>query len=264
MARMEYYAFWGEIEPPRSRWWQNIRVIEDLDDAWQRWIARVAPESFTSPDAAELVDLFVNRGHPGLGIAASTLVGQRLSLSPSRPSVQLRPLTRRHRRRLTRRARHIPRNVGVRWFTFERAPSDWWSDRAKDEADSARQDATTVLGREPVDDYEVAHVLVNRNDEFLAACSARLGVEPEPEPEGTATIDPSDYQPPPILCALVEDVLLRKGWRLEHPAIRGVLIGPDGERVDAIQSVTMTDTGFDLEPLRVVLRPGRPAGVEVL
>jgi hypothetical protein len=146
---------------------------------------------------------------------------------------------------------------GGRWYTFATAPARWWAERAWSEAVSARQDAATVLGREPVDDFEVAEVLITRNAEYRAAGAVRRGEEPEPEPEEHA-IDPSDYSPPPILCGLVEDALLHRGWRIDHPAIRGVLIGPEGQRVDAIRSVTETDEGFDLEPLRAVLRVAEP------
>jgi hypothetical protein len=37
--------------------------------------------------------------------------------------------------------------------------------------------------------------------------------------------------PPGASASLAEDELMRQRWRLEHPALRGALIGPDGERV---------------------------------
>jgi hypothetical protein len=91
---------------------------------------------------------------------------------------------------------------------------------------------------------------------------ARVGFDLEPEPKDRTPVNPSDYLPPPVLGGLVEDRLLRQGWRLEHPAIRGVLIGPDGQRIDAVRSVTITRTGFDLEPLQRSWT-GRPVGVEI-
>ena len=43
--------------------------------------------------------------------------------------------------------------------------------------------------------------------------------------------------PPPVRAgrpaALVEAALLPNGWRLEHPAVRGVLRGPQGQALDA-------------------------------
>jgi len=35
------------------------------------------------------------------------------------------------------------------------------------------------------------------------------------------------------ITAVIEDALLRRGWRLEHPAVRGVVLGPTGQRLDA-------------------------------
>jgi hypothetical protein len=225
-------------------------VIEDLDDAWQRWIARRPPMTATGPDATELIELAVERPHPTLARSAPALLGQRFSLNPAKPAVRLQPLSRRHRRRLARRLRKLPTNYAVRWYTCATAPASWWSDRAKQEADIVRREIATLVGREPVDTFEAIEVLITRTTDVAAALRARAGMEPEP-----AQPEEAEYTPPPILSALVEDDLLHRGWRLDHPAIRGVLTGPNGERVDASGSVTRTASGFDLAPLRTVLRP---------
>jgi hypothetical protein len=257
IAHVEYDRFASEVTGPPRRWWQKHRLIEDLDDGWSRWVTHSTPWSLVGLEAAELINLSIDRLHPGLTGVAESLPDQRLTLAPSAPPQRLRPLTRTQRRRLARRARDLAGNDGVRWYTFATAPALWWSDRAKSEADQVRQSAVTVLDREPVDDFEAAEVLVTRNNEFLNAMATRAGLEREPS--DAVADDPRDYSPPPILCGLVEDVLLPRGWRLEHPAIRGVLIGPSGERIDVMRSVTMVGEGYDLEPLRAVLRPSRQA-----
>jgi hypothetical protein len=56
----------------------------------------------------------------------------------------------------------------------------------------------------------------------------------------------------------VEDHLLRQGWRLEHPAVRGILIGPTGERLDARSLISGTYAHPDLSALRALLQTSRP------
>jgi hypothetical protein len=59
--------------------------------------------------------------------------------------------------------------------------------------------------------------------------------------------------PSPGVSYLVEDQLLPRGFRLEHPAVRGVLLGPDGQRVDARHLVGGTYLAPDLTELCDVL-----------
>ena len=255
----EYEDFALDTTGPPHRWWQRPRVIEDLDDAWRRWITHSTAMSLTGAD--EMLDAFVDRQHPPLSGTAHRLAAGQLSLAPATPAVVLRPLSPRHRRRLVRRVRRLTNRDAARWYTFATAPDEWWADRARVAAESLREDVAAVLGREPVDDLECAEVLVTRNADVFALRRARWEIDPAtPEPEPPST----DYTPPPELCALVETVLLGRGWRLEHPAIRGVLIGTGGERVDAARSVTWTETaGFNLEPLRAILHDPRDHEVSV-
>ncbi len=247
---IQYDNLADETATPAPRWPRSIRVIEDLDDAWQRWIAHVPPTTAAGSDAIELLELAVERPHPTLAASAPALLGHRYSIRPAKPSVRLRPLSRRHQRRLARHLRKLATNHAVRWYTCATAPASWWSDRANREADAVRPDIATVLGREPVDTFEAIELLVTRNMEVMAALYARAGMDPEPpQPEET------EYTPPPIVCMFVEDDLLHRGWHLDHPAIRGVLTGPNGEHIDTARSVTRTESGYDLEPLRSVLRP---------
>jgi hypothetical protein len=108
-----------------------------------------------------------------------------------------------------------------------------------------------VLGRPPVDDLETLNVLVNRNDEVMAVVfpdAPRPGDEPAGDDRPTG--------PPPVLASVVEQSLFARGWRLEHPAVRGVLVGPAGDRVDALSLVTYGDDGrADLGALRRLLLP---------
>jgi hypothetical protein len=153
-----------------------------------------------------------------------------------------------------------------RWYTFASAPQRWWIERARAEADEARRDVTTVLGRPPVDEFETIDVLLNRHDEVVTAMlkemarrlkMPELAIEDETDEDGDPP--PRTWQPGTDFCALVEKALLERGWRLEHPVLRGVLIGPDGQRLDVRSTVTPDPPRWNLDGLRALLRP---AGVE--
>lgn len=80
-------------------------------------------------------------------------------------------------------------------------------------------------------------------------------IDEESAPDGPGVIragTPVWAAPPPIWC-LVEDRLLTRGWRLEHPAVRGVLISADGHRLDARDLVRDTYGEPDLAALRAYL-----------
>ena len=100
----------------------------------------------------------------------------------------------------------------VRSYTFGSAPAQWWLARARKDADDVREWAGTA------DDAELLDALVQRADE-------RRG----------------------WLNLYAEYRLLADGWRLEHPAVRGVLIDPAGERVDI--------TRMDPDDVRALIAP---------
>jgi hypothetical protein len=56
---------------------------------------------------------------------------------------------------------------------------------------------------------------------------------------------------------LVEDVLFAQGWRLDHSAVRGVMRGPDGERVDAADLVAGPIADPDLTAFANLVSPVR-------
>jgi hypothetical protein len=254
-AEVDYDDFAAATAAPARRWWPTYQVIEDLDDAWQRWIVHGSTMSLTGTDASDVLGQVIDRQHPRLAGAGHTLTGQSFCLEPTTPAVTIRPLTCRQQHRLARGLRELATNDWVRWYTCATAPAAWWSERAKVEADIIRRDVAAVLGREPIDAYETAEVLITRNAEIVALDAPDDTVS-TPDGADSPAPDTSEFTPPPILCGLVENALLQRGWRIEHPAIRGVLIGPHGERIDAARSITRTETGFDLRPLRTVLRPG--------
>jgi hypothetical protein len=147
---------------------------------------------------------------------------------PAARPVPVTPLSGRERRRLVRRLLNIPYPRYIRWYTFADAPPRWWLRRAAQEAGSVRADVAAVLGRPPVDDVEAIEVVRTRTREVLAAAME--------VPADDLSDEPGDCEsdgPPAATVWLVEENLLRRGWRLAHPAVRGVLIGPAGERVDA-------------------------------
>lgn len=140
----------------------------------------------------------------------------------------------------------VPR--GVRWRTFRDAPAAWWLRRARRDAESVREDVAAVLGRPPVDGLETIRVVQTRTREVVAV-ALHVPLRELPPEIGEDAADPQ-----PAVVHLVEYALLRRGWRLEHPAVRGVLVGPAGETVDAARLIADAFTGaVDLTGLRKLL-----------
>jgi hypothetical protein len=246
---LEFDDFAEATQRAPGRWWKSAGYFEDIYDVWPQWLANCEAMRLDGPGAERLLGM-INLGHPGMTDLGRDLRSQRIELRPSGTPVHVAALTRGQVRLLIRRLR----NLGLaffRWYTYSTAPASWWSDRARAEAGTVRRGVTVVLGRPPVDAFEAAEVLITRNREMVAAWN----ITPDAADDDDLASDPSDYSPPPILCGVVEDALLHQGWHLEQPAIRGVLIGPRGERLDVLRSVTRTASGFDLEALRSALRP---------
>jgi hypothetical protein len=199
---------------PPQRWWYAWRtVIEDMDDGWCRYLAHgEAAEYYVSEALPSLTTL-----HPYLMTAAD--VPARVVLAPV-AEVPVEPLTRSHQRRLVRRLLEIRPQHIVQWATFATAPERWWRRRAARDAADAHADVAIMLGRLPVDDAETAVALITRRSEILAI---KLGHPVSAE--DALTMSPAAVQ-------FVESKLLEKGWRLDHPAVRGVLRDPGGRVVD--------------------------------
>jgi hypothetical protein len=104
------------------------------------------------------------------------------------------------------------RRSGYRRHTFANAPQRWWLERARSDAEQVRGWADTV------DDTELLDVLVRRADD------RRLWLD-----------------------LYAEYRLLADGWRLEHAAVRGVLVNHAGERVDI--------TRMDPQAVRELISP---------
>ncbi|GIJ79556.1 Gamma-glutamyl:cysteine ligase YbdK, ATP-grasp superfamily [Micromonospora phaseoli] len=229
----EYAEFLEHSGIPEHRWWRPVEVgISDIDDGWCHALRHGLGESdWDADDALVLATI-----HPRLSIALRALGDAPLRATPAADPVPIAPLSERERRRLVRQLMGIPYPRHIRWFSFADSPRSWWRQRAVKDADSVRDDVTLVLGRDAVDDLEVFEVIRTRPREVLAAA---MGV-----PVSELSDDPRDYQtkePPGALVWLVEENLLRRGWRLAHPAVRGVLIDPDGERVDARAVLVQAD-----------------------
>lgn len=121
-------------------------------------------------------------------------------------------------------------------------------------ARSRRSRTATLLGRRPTDDIETAEVLFTRNIELIAQ-SSNLDPDKNSDPdelhaEDEAPLTFTESKPPPIFVSLVEDAVLQRGWRLEHPAVRGILVSPTAERIDAATLVTGSYAQPDLTVLR--------------
>ncbi|MEV2237721.1 M48 family metallopeptidase [Micromonospora sp. NPDC049891] len=226
----EYADYLEHAGIPEHRWWRPVEVgISDVDEGWRQVLSHGLADSGWDADEARVLATV----HPRLSVALPTLGTEPLRPTRIADPVPVAPLTERERRRLVRRLMEIPRPRHIRWFTFADSPPGWWHRRATRDADSVRADVARVLGREAADDLEVFEVVRTRPRDVLAAA---MDV-----PVHELSADPRDYetdQPPEALVWLIETNLLRRGWRLAHPAVRGVLIGPDGTRVDAREVIT--------------------------
>jgi hypothetical protein len=103
-------------------------------------------------------------------------------------------------------------------YTFADAPQRWWLERARHDAEQVRGWAGKADDAEAADDAALLDTLMRRADD------RRLWLNLYAE------------------CRLLAD-----GWRLEHPAVRGVLIDPAGDRVDI--------TRMDPEAVRELISP---------
>ncbi|MER7168532.1 M48 family metallopeptidase [Micromonospora sp. NPDC000207] len=216
--------------------------IRDLDEGWRRLLRHGIGPSDWDDDTAALQA----RHHPALAAALRELGAEAVVLMPAADPVPTAPLTPRQQRRIVRRLVGVPYPQYLGWTTWADAPPAWWRRRAAEDADAFRGHVTTLLGRRPVDDVEVGEVIRDRSAELLA-----IALDVPPSAVESVPYDEDD--PPTALIRLVEANLLGSGWRLEHPAVRDVLVGPDGTRVDARRLVL--DSRGDLATLRPHLTP---------
>ncbi|WP_433530808.1 M48 family metallopeptidase [Micromonospora sp. CA-263727] len=250
----EYAGFLDNSGVPEQRWWRPVEVgISDVDDGWRRALHHGLGESDWAADDAQLLATI----HPRLAVALRALGHAPLSVTLTADPVPVPPLSERERRRVTRRIMDIPYPRYIRWSSFADSPPRWWLRRAIRDVTRVRSDVALVLGREPVDDVEVFQVVRTRPREVLAAA---LDV-----PVDELSDHPHDWElgdePPDVLIWLVEENLLRRGWRLAHPAVRGVLVGPRGDRVDARDVIAQAGREAEDAPgLRRWLGPTAPTG----
>ncbi|WP_203897779.1 hypothetical protein [Virgisporangium aliadipatigenens] len=195
-ADLEYVLYLEDVATPPPRWW--ARAVIDLDEGWCARLAHGIDDPVWDRETAEQLAF----AHPGLADEARLLGGRHMVLRTSDDPVEVLPLSVRQRRRLARVTLDIPATYLVVWCRIVDAPQAWWRRRARREADEYRLAAGT---RSRAVDVLVLTVLADTSTPH--------------ELRHAATV-------------LVEDALLHTGRRLEHPAVRGVLIGPDGERID--------------------------------
>jgi hypothetical protein len=272
LVTVEYHLYVQDVDiSTRSQrsplTWRRIRAITDLDAGWRRVVARGIDCSFWMD--VDLMDH--SRRHPDLADAIARTRAATVRLSQPANPVPVLPLRRRDERRQAREALFILSRDSVRWHTFADAPASVWVDRAAAETDDVRRAVATVLDRPPTDHLELVEVMLNRPDDvgpLLIRLAGLADDDDEPEDDGTAGSSQDDGTagssqddgdrptgPPPLVACVVEDALLAQGWRLEHPAVRGVLVGPGGDRVDALAEVTYVDGGpVDLGALPRLLR----------
>jgi hypothetical protein len=245
LAGLAHMMFRSSLGVPGRRWFRSAHAVSDIDDGWRRVLEHGQVDVWWDEEEA------ASRAaaHPGLGAAFGGLTADDVTPRPAK-SVRVGPLTRREQRRLARQSLGLVQE-GVWWTTFAAAPQKWWIARAANELAPIRKAARIVLGRPAADPAEIAVVLHRRNDEVMRALRSLVSrrsrkLFEEDDPEQLEESDAGALPPPPAVATLIEETLLRRGWRLEHPAVRGILIGPDGERVDANELVKSAtdDRGF--------------------
>ncbi|MFI7025302.1 hypothetical protein ACIBMZ_21565 [Micromonospora sp. NPDC049900] len=248
-AAQGYTDFLESTALPEHRWWRLAEVgISDVDDGWRHLLRHGTPDVEWGEDEAQVLATL----HPRLADALRALGRTPPPVVPTAHPVPVAPLSGRERRRLARRLLNIPYPRYIRWHTFADSPPRWWLRRAAGEAGSVRADVAAVLGRPPVDDVEAIDVIRTRPREVLAAAMH--------VPVGELSDDPGDCEwdePAAASVWLVEENLLRRGWRLAHPSVRGVLIGPAGEQVDARALIARAEQdAADRSTLRQLMTSG--------
>jgi hypothetical protein len=168
--------------------------IQDLDDGWRRYL--------THGDGSTVDDDWKDQAseHTTLAAAIQQVGEVRLRMADGR--VEVAPLSERHQRVLAQRSQLLLgvliqwRLRRIRWYTFATAPARWWVVRAEYEVDRIRRHLEISAQADLPDALD---------DTDEGTCGLRLYAELQ---------------------------LLQGGWRLEHPAVRGVLLSPTGDRVD--------------------------------
>jgi hypothetical protein len=169
--------------------------IQDLDDGWRRTLAH---HSFTTDDGKDW-DTQASE-HTTLAAAIQEVGAVRLRLADDR--VELVQLSEHDQRELAQRSLLLVspfilwRVRRIRWYTFAAAPPQWWIARAE---------------------FGVEFV---RNELEIPA-----------EADLLEALDDTD-EGVEALKMYAELQLLKGGWRLESPAVRGVLLSPAGQRID--------------------------------
>ncbi|GIJ44213.1 hypothetical protein Val02_10990 [Virgisporangium aliadipatigenens] len=180
-------------------------VIVDFDDGWPRWIGP-GSDNWLSDDAEEQAML-----HPGLAYAMRLIGDGPIEVRVAPDSLRLAPLSERDRRKLARESAQATGKI--RWVTFAESPAQWWQQRAAREVSARYGSEFRKRPPTPADRLRLAE-----------ECAAARAAAAPGEWDDRAMVD--GFAP------LLEDGLLPHGWRLEHPAVRGVLVGPDGARID--------------------------------
>jgi hypothetical protein len=206
IASTEHGWYVDDCRPPRGY------AILDLDDGWVRRLDHGMRAWWDGTFTEDLI-LF----HPALAATFADLALP-THLGRADDAVRLSPLPDRERRGLVRDMLDLYAVQRVRWITFEQAPAQWWVNRANQDAIDAWQTAHSWADDRELPDEAAALEMLERSVGRLDP-AAPLSAE--------QTYDLMRFALP-----LVELALLERGWRLEHPAVRAVLIGPDGTRVD--------------------------------
>ncbi|MEV8515294.1 hypothetical protein [Dactylosporangium sp. NPDC051484] len=238
LSEAGYLLFRVDSGPPLlGQWWWQF---SDLVDGWDRAVRHgLGDAQWDAETAAALARL-----HPRLSGELTALGQESLPLVAAVDPVPVAPLSVREQRRLVRALTGYSAVTIFRWRTYETAPARRWRRRAAKEARSLRAQLAAVLGRDLVDDVEAIRMIES------GAAAAACGHVEERHEFGAG--DPA--------VALVEDHLLRRGWRLEHPAVRGVLSGPDGRRVDGIEVLRAGADSAAVRELFAADHPGSGPG----
>jgi hypothetical protein len=222
MVRLEHFMYMRRVRKLSTDAGTAVRIL-DVDDGWRHLLG--TGRGFFPPGVWNPPHLRLS--HPGLAHAFAAAPPPQFG--QARDRVQLAPLSRADRRRMSGERRE---SVFQRlpWRTFADISPDSVNDLAEQNFEDARRDVAELLDRAVPDDSEVISVLVHRAGDLEAQA---LGPDEDDDADDDPAEDPDDEGHSSwLLIEAAEFLLSREDWRLEHPAVQGVLISPDGRRVD--------------------------------
>jgi hypothetical protein len=197
--------------------WDDVGIV-DVYDAWQTRLrhGRMVPWSWY---AAKLAALPAR--HPTLASLIGALSPGDLELTEPADPIAVASFDKADQIRLAACASFV---APTRWMMLAEIPPQAWEAAIRFEGDEVVTQVTKILRRAPDSAGEVIDVAATRMAEFFAVAGNRRPPDP----------DEIQDEAERAVLAFAEDRLDRRGWRRRHPAIEGLLVGPDSAELDIL------------------------------